>query len=113
MLLNQRTAGGTVPGLDDEAPIRLQDVPALLPRLTPDGKSVHWVTVNRWATKGVRNVKLRTMLIGGHRRTTRNWVEEFLAKLSERDNQAATPQATQSRAAELRAIETKLAKAGL
>ena len=40
-------------------------------------------TVYRWAFKGVRGVKLETIMIGGRRFTSREAVAHFVARLSE------------------------------
>jgi hypothetical protein len=56
---------------------------ALLPGRTP-GKRLCVSTVWRWCTKGLRNgVRLRSVLIGGQRLTTRRWLQEFIQAMSE------------------------------
>ncbi len=47
------------------------------PHMSPD-------TAFRWSTRGVRGVRLQTMLVGGRRMTRRRWVDEFLAALNSR-----------------------------
>jgi hypothetical protein len=42
-------------------------------------------TISRWCTSGVRKVRLESILIGGRRKTTRQAVDRFLVKCSERD----------------------------
>jgi hypothetical protein len=39
-------------------------------------------TLHRWCSRGVRGVKLRSILFGGHRMTTRAWLAEFLAQIN-------------------------------
>lgn len=44
-----------------------------------NGKKVHYSTVYRWATKGVRGRVLESRLVGGIRYTTVEAVQRFLA----------------------------------
>ena len=46
------------------------------------GKPAHVNTLFRWCLQGVRGVKLRSVLIGGTRYTSRRWLDEFLASLN-------------------------------
>lgn len=96
--------------LEGEELIRLQDVPALLPKV--DGKSVHWITVFRWATKGCRGIRLQALFIGGRRRTSRQAVERFLAALAARDNQPEPADTMRKRTRELKSKNDALAAAG-
>lgn len=59
-----------------ERAIPLSDVPAYVPKRR--GKKVHYCTVYRWATKGVRGRVLETAFIGGLRYTTVEAVRRFL-----------------------------------
>ena len=63
--------------------VPIHDVPAMLP-VRPNGKRVHISAVYRWASKGVRGVRLQTVRIAGALYTTREAVEDFI-------NAAATP----------------------
>lgn len=60
-----------------EQAIPLSEVPRHVPRR--QGKKVHYSTVYRWATKGVRGRTLGTVLRGGLRFTTVEEVGRFLA----------------------------------
>ena len=60
-----------------EQAIPLSEVPRYVPKRR--GKKVHYSTVYRWATKGVRGRHLETALIGGIRYTTVEEVLRFLA----------------------------------
>lgn len=71
-----RTRDVSVLTTGQDAYIALTEVPPIL------GKKVHLNTLRRWATSGVRGIKLRTNRVGGRRWTTRRWVEEFLAALN-------------------------------
>ena len=53
------------------------------------GKRVHFSTVFRWATNGVRGVKLETVKVGHTRYTTREALNAFVEHLSCAD---ATPE---------------------
>ena len=46
------------------------------------GKRIGLQAVHRWANRGLRGVKLRTMMVGGHRMTTLQWLREFLAAIN-------------------------------
>ncbi len=60
----------------NETPITLADVAHHLPKRR--GRTIHYSTVFRWATKGVRGRVLQSMLIGGIRYTTVEALERFL-----------------------------------
>lgn len=54
-------------------------------RLVPsrNGKPIYVNTVWRWCMKGLRQgIRLKSVLIGGHRYTTRTWLYDFVQKLS-------------------------------
>lgn len=97
--------------LENEEPIRLRDVPAMLPRTTP-GKPIHFITVWRWSTKGVRGVKLKTQPVGGRRLTYPCWVRQFLAALAAKDGQPEPADTTRKRTRELKSKNDALAAAG-
>jgi hypothetical protein len=40
-------------------------------------------TIYNWAKVGVRGTKLKTVQVGCFIRTTKNWVDEFLARLAD------------------------------
>lgn len=46
-------------------------------------KGVHWMTLYRWATRGLevagRRIKLQTYRVSNQRFTTGRWLDEFLA----------------------------------
>ena len=58
----------------------------------------HCATVWRWATKGVRGVKLATIIIGGRRMVTPQALEDFLIALNA-DNPVSDSPADVSRRA--------------
>jgi len=63
--------------------LTMTEAAALLPGRKP-GKRLYVNTVWRWCVKGLRNgVRLRSVLIGGQRLTTRRWLQEFIQAMSE------------------------------
>lgn len=57
------------------------------------GRPVHVSTFHRWAAVGCRGVKLRTLMIGAVRCTTREWLQQFFeAVTTVADGQIAAPQ---------------------
>lgn len=55
--------------------IRLSAAASVVEQIT--GERPHVATMHRWASRGLRGVKLRCAYAGGHRRTTEQWVKEF------------------------------------
>jgi hypothetical protein len=49
-------------------------------------------TIWRWRTKGIRGIRLQTVLIGGRRFVTRKAIEEFIERLTEAAEQRSTEQ---------------------
>lgn len=60
--------------MDCQKYITLSQAAALLP-----GRP-HLSTLHRWRLGGIRGVRLQTALVGGRRFTTRQWLDEFIAK---------------------------------
>ena len=60
--------------------VRLSTVPLIIQQRT--GDKPHIATVYRWVNEGLRGVKLRTAFVGGHRRTTEAWLDEFFTAIS-------------------------------
>ena len=79
--------------------IRLSRVPKLkfLPRRSR-GNRYHVSTIYRWASRGFRGIKLRTVRVGGVKCTRRGWLSEFFAALTNADShtvQQITPASRQ------------------
>jgi hypothetical protein len=74
----------------------LTEAARCLPGRRP-GKALGVGTLHRWCGRGVRGVRLRSRLVGGHRLTTRTWLAEFLAALN---GELPPPRPAASRAAE-------------
>jgi hypothetical protein len=71
--------------------LTMAEAAALLPGRKP-GKRLYVNTVWRWCVKGLRGVRLRSVLIGGQRLTTRRWLQEFIQGMSEaRDPKESSP----------------------
>lgn len=70
------------------------------------GRSPAPATLNRWRLRGVRGVKLETLLIGGQRFTSREAIQRFIE--AQNQPQAAEPSMTaaerQARSAAARAV---------
>jgi hypothetical protein len=69
--------------LIEQEGLTMTEAAALLPGRKP-GKRLYVNTLRRWCKKGLRNgVRLRSVLIGGHRLTTRRWLQEFIQAMDE------------------------------
>jgi hypothetical protein len=68
----------------------------------------HLSTVWRWCLRGIRGVKLRTVIVGGRRYTTREYLNDFVAHLNApaglRPDDSNDRLAERTRAAELAAL---------
>ncbi len=62
--------------LENESPITLAETPHHVPKR--NGKRMHYSTVYRWVTKGVRGRRLESLLVGGVRYTTIEALRRFL-----------------------------------
>ncbi len=60
--------------------VRLSSVPLIIERRT--GEAPHIATIYRWVNSGLRGAKLRTTFVGGHRRTTEQWLNDFFAEVN-------------------------------
>ena len=59
------------------------------PELQRDGKRPDIATIYRWASRGVRGVRLEAVQIGGTRCTSHEAVKRFLQKLTEENAPAS------------------------
>lgn len=64
----------------------------------PGNMSVCYETVRRWATDGIRGIRLETVRIGGRRKTTREACQRFIERLTETDNPQDAPESRELRA---------------
>ncbi|QDV45779.1 hypothetical protein Enr13x_56590 [Stieleria neptunia] len=77
-------------GLDD--PLRMIRVSAaakVVEKIT--GERPHVATLHRWASRGLKGVRLRTAYAGGHRRTTEKWIREFFEAVTASANGGRKP----------------------
>lgn len=70
--------------------LQTTSVPAAFEQVT--GSRPHPTTCWRYATKGVGGVQLKTIVVGGRRLTTEDWVRDFI----ERRTSQVTPCVDQS-----------------
>lgn len=71
-----------LPAEETLAYISLNAAAKLIPGRTP-GKRISKETIWRWCLRGLRNgVRLKSVLIGGQRYTTRSWVENFIFEIN-------------------------------
>ena len=72
----------------------------------PSGRGVHVATLWRWAHRGVRGIRLESVMIGGIRYTSREALERFVAATTAAaDGSRPAPQTRTSRQRQ-RAIES-------
>jgi hypothetical protein len=82
------------------------------------GKRINVSTIWRWATVGVRGVKLETIMAGGSRATSLEAIERFFEALTLQANgrrivAPQSPHMTAARRRQIEAAERRLAKAGV
>ncbi len=71
--------------------LTLSEAAALIPG-RKQGKRVYVNTVWRWCKKGVKNgIRLKSVLVGGQRYTTRRWLQEFIEAISESSGEGEVP----------------------
>lgn len=66
------------------------------------GRRMNVSTLYRWTTSGCRGVRLRYIQVGATRCTTRSWLDEFFAALTQASVHGPTPAGISSGAASLR-----------
>ncbi|HUY32009.1 MAG TPA: DUF1580 domain-containing protein [Pirellulales bacterium] len=94
--------------LANETPLSLSEATALLP-----GRP-HLSTVWRWVLKGVRGVRLETLVSGGRRYTTHEALERFVAgTTAAAHGQPAPVRTPKQRARAIAAAEAELERAGI
>ena len=95
-----------------EQPIPLADVPKeirWLPRRRT-GKKHHISTIFRWASRGVRGIRLETISVGGTKCTSEEALKRFFARL---DGQPDRPEMPRQRQREIAAAKATLDTAGI
>ena len=104
VLANSRCAVMLVINLQTEHAIPIREVPRHVPRR--NGKKVHYSTVYRWVTKGVRGKRLESVMVGGIRYTTTEAIGRFL---NGKPSDAQTPRVNESDLA----VDEALRRAGV
>lgn len=64
----------------------------------PGNVSVCYETIRRWATDGIRGIRLETIRIGGRRKTTREACQRFIERVTATDVRHDEPESTELRA---------------
>ena len=70
--------------LIDETMVTLTQATKMVPSRRP-GKAPEVSTLHRWATRGLRGVRLETIKVGGARMTSREALERFFQALTQLD----------------------------
>lgn len=74
-----------------EAYLTLTEAAKTIPGRRP-GKRVSLGTLWRWCTQGLRNgIRLKSVLVGGQRCTTRQWLQEFIEAMSQASQPETLP----------------------
>jgi len=95
--------------LSTETPITLAKAAQTLP-----GGAVHVSTIHRWRMKGVRGVKLETILRGGIRCTSAAAIERLFAAITAAADGEPTPSRTsRQRQRDIDRAERELSEAGI
>ena len=59
--------------------VLLAEIPKIIGKKT--GTRPHISTIHRWVRRGINGVKLRTTFMGGHQRTTEQWLYDFWSEI--------------------------------
>ena len=91
----------------------LREAPSSLPRCRA-GRKTHVATLFRWASKGLRGIRLETIKVGGSTCTSAEALQRFFERLTEPESTTeTTPQATAARQLELERVDRELGKLGV
>lgn len=86
----------------------LREVPRRLP-IRPSGKKLHVSAVYRWASRGVRGVRLETTRVGGTTYTSAEALQRFSDALNGRSVSATVaPEPTRARERQVQAATKRL-----
>ncbi len=103
-----------------ERPIPIENLPVRYPEHVPGrgGQPVHPCTISLWHRRGVRGVRLETLMIGGRRCTSLEALARFHAAVSQATDlhqkrpAASNPRTSREQARAVRAAVQALQKAG-
>ncbi len=106
-----KTCGdSSVIDLTNETVMPLADAAARLPKCR-NGKPPHYCTVSRWASRGIKGVKLETIVVGATTCTSLEAMQRFCER---RTDPTSTPShITKARQRELDKAERELAMDGI
>lgn len=79
----------------------------------PGGKRLGLATIQRWRMRGVRGVKLETLLVGGMRYTSREAIARFIAAQNAADAPAVPVITPTQRRRQSEAAASELKKMGV
>lgn len=97
--------------INTESVLSLADAAKRLPQRR-GGKRPHVATLYRWASAGVRGVKLETLQVGGTLCTSLEALQRFCERCSGGAAES-TPQTTRSRERQIKQAEAELERAGI
>ena len=80
----------------------------------PSGRGLHTSTIWRWSQRGVKGVRLETVLVGGVRYTSREALDRFVAATTAAADGTSSPiRTSRQRERSIAAAEKELAGGGL
>ena len=72
--------------IDEELLIRFSTAAGVVEKET--GERPHVSSIHRWASRGLKGVRLQVQYAGGHRRTKPRWIREFFQAVTAAANVA-------------------------
>jgi len=96
----------------EEELLTLREAVTKLPRRRR-GRKPHVSTLWRWATRGLRGVRLEVIRVGGTLCTSREALQRFCEKLTEQQEAARTTSARKSREKGIADAEAELSRDGM
>ena len=78
----------------------------------PGDRRLSLATMHRWRERGVRGVRLETLLIGGHRYTSREAIDRFITAQNADDNPVVPTLTASQRRRQSEAARTELQRMG-
>lgn len=105
----------TLIDIDQERRLSLKEAALLITKQFPDrrgGRALNLSTVHRWASRGLKGIRLEIVQVGGTRFTTAEAVHRFFEMLAGRDP-VAIQQSSASHRRRVTEAEKVLEKAGI
>ena len=98
--------------IDDDLLIRFSTAAGEVEKIT--GERPHVSSIHRWASRGLKGVRLQVKYAGGTRRTKRQWLREFFDAVTAAANVANSGDgASGNHSAELEQASAELEAAGI